>query len=217
MRYYTRRNLMMEDSKVKPYIQDGLVFHLDGADSDGKTWVDRVAGIIYTRSEGTADGKGVTFNMGAGAYMVGNKSIATISPNAGTIEVCAYRRGTTNSVTDEVLYATSGMPAIHYDVDKSGTFVTISNRNSGPAPRAPISGKGVGKFTHSCCAARTCYNGTMAAVGSQTYKTQQANRVGISFKGDIYQIRIYNRQLTEAEMRWNQIQDAKRYGIALEL
>ena len=111
-----------------------------------------------------------------------------------------------------------GLPAIQYVVDGSGTFVYISNRSNAPAPKMPISGKTLGKFTHSCNAARSCYNGTMVAVGSNTYSVEQANRIAGNgstqpFKGTIYQIRIYNRQLSEAEMKWNQDQDRKRYGI----
>jgi hypothetical protein len=82
----------------------------------------------------------------------------------------------------------------------------------------PINGKKLEKFTHSCNAARSCYNGTMVEVGSNTYSVEQANRIagnkgGNNFKGTIYQIRIYNRQLSEAEMKFNQEQDRKKYGI----
>ena len=202
-----------------PYISDGLVFHLDGEDATDTVWTDRVAGIVYTLQGASADGKGVTFSSGNNTGRgVGDKNLAAISPNVGTIEVCAWRRSARSSNYHEIIYTTKSLPAIQYFVDKSGTYVSISNRNTAPAPRMPISGKTLGKFTHSCNAARSCYNGTMVEVGSNTYTTNQVNYIAGSgssnnFKGTIYQIRIYNRQLSEAEMKFNQEQDRKKYGI----
>jgi hypothetical protein len=148
----------------------------------------------------------------------GNKTLKVINPNVGTIEVCAWRRSSRPNPWKEFLYITAGIPAIQYVVNGSGTFVYISNRQTAPAPRMPINGKKLEKFTHSCNAARSCYNGTMVEVGSNTYSTEQANYIAGNgstqpFKGTIYQIRIYNRQLSEAEMKWNQEQDRKIYGI----
>lgn len=219
-RSYTRRQLMADIVGIKPYISNGLVFHLDGADATNTTWTDRVAGIVYTLQGASADGKGVTFSSGNDntGMGTGNKSLTVINPNVGTIEVCAWRRSSRPNPWKEFLYITAGLPAIQYVVAGDGTYVFISNRSNAPAPRMPISGKTLGKFTHSCNAARSCYNGTMVAVGSNTYSVEQANRIAGNgstqpFKGTIYQIRIYNRQLSEAEMKYNQEQDRKRYGI----
>lgn len=220
-RSYTRRQLMMDEVKAKPYISDGLVFHMDGADCNGTTWPARVGNVTYTLNGGTADGVGVTFNSGTNSqYASGSSTPEGIKGTVGTIEVCAYRRSARGTTYPEILFISSKIPNIQYVVHQSGDYVAISNRNTDPTPRAPINGKTVGKFTHSCNAVRTCYNGTMVTVGSTTYLTNQANYIGGNgssgaFKGTIYQIRIYNRQLTEAEMKWNQQQDAKRYGITL--
>jgi hypothetical protein len=104
-----------------PYISDGLVFHLDGADATDTTWTDRVAGIVYTLQGASADGKGVTFSSGNDntGQGTGNKALTVINPNVGTIEVCAWRRSQRGSSWKEFLYITAGLPAIQYVVDGS--------------------------------------------------------------------------------------------------
>ena len=220
MKIYTRRQLMMEEARVKPYISDGLVFHLDGADATDTTWVDRVAGVIFTLTGATPNGKGVVFNTTRkNDVAVPNSiptSISSVNGNNGTIEVCAYR---SISAATECLYTTNRY-SIQYVVDGDHIALSSSNATASYSPRAPLpNGREIGLFMHSCNANINCYNGMAVTPGSKTYKTMYDYRVGnnaaraIPFRGTIYQIRIYNRQLSLEEMRFNQEQDRKRYGI----
>lgn len=218
-RYYSRRELMMDTVAVKPYISNGLVFHLDGADATDTTWVDRVAGVIFTLTGATPNGKGVVFNTTRkNDVAVPNSiptSISSVNGNNGTIEVCAYR---SISAATECLYTTNRY-SIQYVVDGNNVALSSSNITASYSPRAPLpNGREIGLFMHSCNANINCYNGMAVTPGSKTYKTMYEYRVGnnaartIPFRGTIYQIRIYNRQLSLEEMRFNQEQDRKRYG-----
>lgn len=202
---------MMEEAKVKPYISDGLVFHLDGADATDTTWVDRIGGNTFTNDgSATHDGKGVR-----GAYS--NPTAFGVRRDVGTIEVCgeivsswAYTDNTVALVRDK-----DHVNGLNYILrpHESQPYAHISSRNVIKAPRSYRS-VGIGKFTHSLNIERHVFNGTLGELGTNTYNTTNA---GSSFVGHskiiIYQVRIYNRLLTEAEMKYNQQQDRKRYGI----
>lgn len=77
-------------------------------------------------------------------------------------------------------------------------------------------------FTHSLNANHSIYNGTDYGMGELKYITGR-NGIGTiigsrndgwySFRGEIYQMRVYHRTLSKEEMLYNQEQDRKRYNI----
>lgn len=211
-RSYTRRQLMMDIVGIKPYISNGLVFHLDGADATDTTWVDRIGGNTFTNvGSATHNGKGVL-----GTY---SSSVTLgVSNNAGTIEVCgeivSSWGGADNSIF--IVRDKTYLTGINYILKPRTTppYVDISSHsNYSPAPRAYRS-VNIGKFTHSINRERQVFNGTLGELGANSGSPTNANNsyVGHS-KVRIYQVRIYNRRLTEAEMKYNQEQDRKKYGI----
>lgn len=209
---YTRRQLMMEDAKVKPYISDGLIFHLDGADATDTTWIDRIAGNVFTNDgSATHDGKGVL-----GVYS-SPTALGTYVEN-GTIEVCGAVISSFGGADNNahIVRNMEHIRGINYIIKprENPPFVIIDSRDGyGAAPRAYRS-VGLGKFTHSVNAVRHVFNGTLGELGSNSYTTTNARSSFVGHtKVRIYQVRIYNRHLTEAEMKFNQEQDRKRYGI----
>lgn len=225
-RSYTRRQLMMDVVAVKPYISNGLVMHFDGADFDGTTtWNSRVGGFVATKAGSgsivkTSDG-GVEFVGGSSANnprcFTINK-VVNVANTVGTIEICAYRKAKSTAFIETILdWGT--INNISYKINGNQTAVMISNYTSN-SPSAPIT-YDVGKFTHSINNDRQVWNGQNKALGANGNLARGGNTIGgrnngsgqWNFIGVIYQIRIYNRKLSEAEMKWNQEQDRKRYGI----
>lgn len=224
-RSYTRRQLMMDVVAVKPYISNGLVMHFDGADFNGTTtWNSRVGGFVATKQGSgsivkTSDG-GVEFVGGTDAQnarcFLFNKEVP-VSNTVGTIEICAYRKAKTLRYPETILDCGT-VNRITYKINSNRTAAVIANYTSN-SPSAPIT-YGVGKFTHSINNDRQVWNGQSKALGANGSEGRSHNTIAgrenhgaWNFVGVIYQIRVYNRKLSEAEMKWNQDQDRKRYGI----
>ncbi len=203
---------MMEEARVKPYISDGLVFHLDGRDYDHetKTWKDRIRGLVFSMT-GTSisqDGLGVYFS--GGAY-------STLSNWFGT---------NMDSCTLEVVYNKMGANA---SVCAAGTGGWTQYRRKGnnvwrkTGSSVAICPNAYGMVTHSLTDAINIFNGRSLGyqsggtyynrgTNSNFYIGRDNNNENIMV-GNIYQIRIYNRRLSLDEIAYNQEQDRKRYGI----
>ena len=110
-----------------------------------------------------------------------------------------------------------GVPSSIFYVGRN-TYVTLGASVRLAKFTAPLP---VGKFTHSLRATLHYYNGTKMTTTSSTVVTNTGTIMYVGgnvggnqgFNGIIYQVRIYNRLLTEDEIKWNQEQDRKRYGI----
>lgn len=208
------------------YIKNGLVLYLDGADCNGTTWVDRAGGKVFTLHNAKINGEGVIFHTtaysAAGASYASNSTMHSVTPTAGTIEICAYRTGIRASGEPEHIVFGGTANRIVYVVASGGNYVVISNNTSNNAPRALINGRTLEKFTHSINAARHVYNGQLGELGANIANARSGYvQIGCrtdghyAFEGIVYQVRIYNRQLTEEEMLHNQSIDAEKYGITL--
>lgn len=210
-RSYTRRQLMADTVLPKPYISDGLVFHLDGADATDTTWVDRIGGNTFTNDgSATHDGKSVR-----GSYS--SPTAIGVRRNVGTIEVCGEIVSSWGSADNNAFLVRDKdhIYGLNYILRPRETspYAHISSRNTIQAPRSYRS-VGIGKFTHSLNIERHVFNGTLGTLGGNTYNTTNASSSFVGhYKVRIYQVRIYNRLLTEAEMKYNQEQDRKKYGI----
>ena len=71
------------------YIQNGLVFHLDGADATETEWVDRIGGAVFELFNAAIDNGGVRFNgviSSYGRYL----GIVDVLWDVGTIECVLY-------------------------------------------------------------------------------------------------------------------------------
>lgn len=211
MKIYTRRQLMMEEARVKPYISDGLVFHLDGADATDTTWVDRVNNVTFNMHNVTCDGKRVYFN-GTSSYGQ-SSTVVNYSYNSSTIEVVIYKTRRVGFLFEPI-----NSTAIRYIQGSSHVSFTWGAAGK----RSGVADQGVGKIiTHSINMDRDICNSklipfvsndTWAPRGSGTLLGRRGDGSN-PFQGNVYQIRIYNRKLSEAEILFNQEQDRKRYGI----
>lgn len=203
---------------VKPYISDGLVFHLDGEDYDdvNKTWTDRIQNIVFPMTNSAISDDelgGVYFN---GNTYGGLSDIPLVPLNSThTIEVVYDSKGTTGGS----IFSINNGNRINYVRSnktvwrKTGSEVTLVPENLGKATHALTSslsifnGKSLGYTTGT-----TYYNN---GTSTQVY-IGASNRNAMRMIGNVYQIRIYNRKLTGEEILYNQEQDRKRYGIIFE-
>lgn len=211
-RYYTRRELMMDTVAIKPYISNGLVFHLDGADATTTSWVDRIGGVVFNMSNVVCDGKGVYFKGTTNSY--GHSStIVLYQWNNSTIEVVIHKTQASGFVFQ------SSTSCIAY----LGGAGNVNYTHGASQKRSAVTGNmQLNKtITHSINNNIEFFNGKQYGFGSadtwggQNNGTYLGIRAGSSYpmKGYIYQIRIYNRKLSATEMLHNQDQDRKRYGI----
>ncbi len=202
------------------YIRSGLIFHLDGADFDGDTWTDRVAHITYAK-EGTNITKiesGVYFSGEENNYLYSTSKVDAPYNNS-TIEI-VYRSLKTDW---GVIYTTNNLSHLMY---------CLGNGRVSYYPGANRATKATGSitsiYTHSVSHTHNYFNGvSMGTADKSSWRNPaqyasvigaiKRNNYGAEYraKGYLYQIRIYNRILTEAEILHNANIDAQKYNITL--
>lgn len=203
------------------YIKAGKVFHLDGADFDGNTWIDRIGGITYT-PEGTVTSQngGVVLN---GSSLLYSSQSADVSNTIGTLEI-VYKPNTLSNY-QTILFQRSGKFSYFLNTNK-----TVSWRITSSKVATKITNATTSIYTHSLSNSYNYFNGVSMGNGA-TVKWQNTSQypsvIGCywynsSYKqyyasGILYQIRIYNRILTEAEILHNQQVDNERYNIGLTI
>lgn len=196
-----------------PYITDGLIFHLDGADATQDKWVDRIGKIPFNlvNTSKTDDG-GVMFT---GSRSYGNYAAGLTFPLANcTLEIVYYA---TSSIASTHLFTpnTDGSIAFGCTVQN---VVVISNSNNANSKiyYVPI----VDRHSVSVNKNNGYADGNALSVYSGTdcwYLRSGGTYIGCRtsgenyFSGVIYQIRVYNRILTEEEILFNQAVDYTRY------
>lgn len=201
------------------YIQDGLVFYLDGADATTSQWVDRKGGIAFAMNNVTLDGNGgVVFN-GTNAYGIyAAADTLGFSATTHTIEVVANIGGTATAL---VFMQNTGSGAV-LGITANGKLIGTSGYSEGePNPRQVLN---VIRGLMTCTfAGNTAYKNKVPLTVStdpSAYFTIKENAgvfVGArdttrSFlQGTIYQIRVYDRILSRSEILYNQDIDMRRY------
>ena len=192
------------------YVQDGLVFQLDGIDKGNVegAWVDRKAGRQFTLNNCIVNSDNIEFN-GTDSKAVYNQLLDFGTTT--TLEVVFIKEKHTATIIssgDKVqliaLHTTSGQKYRFF----SGNQVT---GQPFPDPTAihtlsiPTSGRPI----LDQIAQPKTYKYMDSDTGTTTYVGG-----GLSYlKGKIYSIRIYNRNLTSAEMMKNQMIDIERFNI----
>ena len=217
-----RRRLMMQKAGTMPegYIQDGLVFWLDGADCLADTWVDKVSGNTLTRhgaNVSISDG-GVTFTSNA-AYCSTEITLPTY--NTSTIELVAILRG--GDAQNMLLYASDTNSIVYsYNASMSKCWIrpaiftgrTSITPNTIGTQSVSNSFNYINKVLNT--AASTNVNrgeGYCTSVGAWVSNSSYSLQRG--FVGTVYQIRIYNRKLREREILHNQDLDIAKYNIVI--
>lgn len=210
------KGMNLEWEKVIPipsadaYVQDGLVFQLDGIDKGNVegAWVDRKAGRQFTLNNCIVNSDNIQFN-GTDSVAVYNQLLDFGTTT--TLEVVFTREkvfGTIISSGDKIqliaLYLTSGYQHEFFSGNQvtgmvfpdTTTIHTLSIPTSGRPILDQIAQPKTSKDFYSVSDTNT-YVG-----GGPSYS-----------KGKIYSIRIYNRNLTSAEMLKNQMIDIERFNI----
>lgn len=193
------------------YVQDGLVFQLDGIDKGNVegVWVDRKAGRQFTLNNCILNSNNVEFN-GTDSSAVYNQLL-----NFGTritVEVVFIKEtniGTIISSGDKVqlmaIVWPSGYKVPYFTGNRltgqpfpdTTTIHTLSMPTSGRSILDQIVQPKAQKYFYTVSDTTNTYVG-----GGPSY-----------LKGKIYSIRIYNRNLTYAERLKNQMIDIERFNI----
>lgn len=218
---YLGNELVWEEGEPD-YIQNGLFLHLDGADCTGSTWTDKVSGRILSLSGSvpSVSNGGVVFN---GASVFYNTEIVPPLYNAATIEVVLNNR--VSESTGKWIVGHNLNDGICYTIN-SGNLESSFRLGSTKYQRRKGSKRGV-IYTHSITTSYNIANKVAAALGSNDnwglgYCFSVGGKITNSSyardkmcKSTVYQIRIYNRQLTQSEILYNQSIDIKKYNISV--
>ena len=234
-----RRKILQSIKDDSSYIKDGLVFWLDGLDKQqtgNYVWVDKIGGIRFTNNGGVTElPNGFSFNGSKNSILNGSKTLTALSDTRnGTVEIVFYPKLTTNwspivcfskweSYSERTNYlviyflkqGVNNCPFdnIKYSVNYTNYGYKCSNNK--------LQACSLQYNTHQ-------YINTEKVTDYQTIDTGTSSnrgycRVGgrvdgsniVTFIGDIYEIRVYNRKLTDEERLHNQNIDMKRYNIPI--
>lgn len=223
------------DAEELGYVKNGLAFMLDGIIKGGNenAWTDLIGGEVFENHGATAEDDHWLFD-GVDDYLGGwdEKELA-FDPSACTIEV-AYistnnnAQGRTICILAQQRTAT---PNCIYAAQQPGGYVngcyvagtdhvwnsplTAGNALLALSPGLAInngsvmSSANVNHWTGN-------YQGRFIGTSTDYTKSTPAFNRGY-FKGKIFAIRIYNRQLTQAEILSNQAVDNNRFNLGISL
>ena len=214
------------------YVQDGLIACWDGIENAGAgthdagatVWEDIVGGYRFALTGVTVDDDRMTFAGTATSYGTLDKAGSTATFNAaknGTMEIVFASRSTSTAAT-VMLQSTSSdglafgfLSGVILSSTVSGsskfpfTLNTVTNsvaiRYSSSKPVSPI-------YTNGWSLAATSGSDSWGTPSSTaTYIGRRAANTVAAFSGSIYCIRLYSRQLTEAEIAANYEVDRLRF------
>lgn len=214
------------------YIQNGLVFQLDGIERGNVegVWKDLIEGREFTLNNCILNSNNVEFN-GTDSYAVDNNNWYFPSvPSNFTYEVVMYyykgsvlsdsRRGS-SSIGTPILYS-------FYDSEKytaisryqqaveglpKNKYMCFQVRGDSNAPKANLNGTRLSyRSGTDTSMSQNLYEYGHSQIGCLQIDATDSGRAGF-FKGKIYAIRIYNRTLTEQELFDNMLIDYRRFNI----
>lgn len=235
------------EGDISNYVQDGLVFHLDGINkgNNDDAWTDLVGDVDFPNHGATALENGWQFDGDdyLGYANNASKSLDFIAGNC-TVEVAFYD----DALNQEMGTAHASMNLFYFGANNAkGTndtnCVYISHNYS--YDERYINGMYVGNttnvwtdqlidviaphtlsinkeraFDNELALSSLGKNHWDSISGGRTIGAKQhpsTGRLGNYIKGKIFAIRIYNRILTEAEMRQNQRVDNVRFNLGLTI
>lgn len=193
------------------YIQDGLVFQLDGIDKGDSNWIDRKGQKEFVLHNVVTNSNNMEFN-GTNSYA---ECSSTLGYNSATHTLEVVWEG--NKVTGvpffggptsaELCLLPQGTPLRRLSFGTGMNFIVNQPDElkmiSANADNIIYNAGWIG--TSAELEANASYNQTVASVGR--YKTSNY------FRGKIYAIRVYDRKLTTLEMLQNQLIDIQRFGL----
>ena len=206
------------------YIQDNLVFHLDGINRGGTTghWVDLIGGVDFALTGCTEATDHISF----GGTGYGTTSTDLNYPFANyTIEIVAAPNFTTPSAFT-VLFLTNGSNNIAFSMGATGMALTAtSNRKKFPFSKPT-------NIVHYYIGSGSEYsvfiNGNSVSLDSSSSYASVKGKPSIGcrmdgstaenkFDGNIYSIRVYQGNLTAEQRQQNLAVDNARFNMGLTL
>lgn len=193
----------------KDYIKEGLVFWLDGIDRGGEEgiWSDLVGGVVFHTTPDTVE---------FGADFVQGIMLSDMSVNypygSSTIEA-VYRISETTS--SNIIYFLGGVNGSIASGVAGGDTLIIAE---GPNNKLTYYDAGLKRIgAHTVSANSTLMMHNLAVNTVQEAKDYWSHRGDSARAGSthiaLYSIRIYDRLLSEEEMRHNQEVDKRRFNL----
>ena len=204
--------------RLSDYVQNGLVLHMDGKSgkNGSASWKSVVGNITFTNDGATFNDDYIYFD-GVDDYL-SNTSYTPPVSGTGTIEVVIDNE--TFGETLSLVFMAKNRAGIGFGI--TAAKLILYSCGSTVRPRAVAT---FAKASFSISNAGKYQNGqTLSTNGSDYWaeRDQYTNfigkrKTGSFFKGKIYSIRIYNRQLTQAEVLQNLAVDNIRFNLGLTL
>ena len=234
---WLRRRMMANvggDNPADSYIQNGLVFQLDGIEkgNDATKWIDRKNGIEWLNHNSTRLSNGWYFD-GATSYLT-SSGMGTYDISTCTLEF-VFDAEVSNAMWFAFVDAGANL-VFNYTYNYSGrNWLIIKGKSSGGSigGASPLDESIIGAHIASMVAvpARAkvnVINGVQHINNNVNYSAAASAIIGARisastnlpanfFKGTIYAIRIYNRLLTVEEMLANQVIDNERFALGLSI
>lgn len=215
IRIYKGTTLEWEKSVPIPdadaYIQDGLVFQLDGIDKGNDAWIDRKGQKEFVLHNVVTNSNNMEFN-GTNSYAECSSTLGYDSATH-TLEVVwegnkvrgvPFFGGPTSA---ELCLLPQGTPLRRLSFGTGMNFIVNQPDElkmiSANADNIIYNAGWIG--TSAELEANASYNQTVASVGRYKFSYY--------FRGKIYAIRVYNRKLSALEMLQNQLIDIERFGL----
>lgn len=210
------RRREMGKKKEPNYVQDGLIFHLDGINIGNNEgyWTDLVGGRIFNIPSGvTHNGDGFVFASGHGDMVADDY----VDWNYATchLEVCVS--GVTKKGGTLLLYddrKNVGLALGNLDTYLVYGHTNQSDRNAFNFDNTPstISVSIIGAWQNGeVCTKPASYSYWYG--GGKGISLGSSGTGGRIYTGTVYSVRVYNRHLTEAEVLANYNVDVNRFNI----
>lgn len=215
IRIYKGTTLEWEKSVPIPdadaYIQDGLVFQLDGIDKGNDAWIDRKGQKEFVLHNVVTNSNNMEFN-GTNSYAECSSTLGYDSATH-TLEVVWEGNKVTGvpffggPTSAELCLLPQGTPLRRLSFGTGMNFIVNQPDElkmiSANADNIIYNAGWIG--TSAELEANASYNQTVASVGRYDFSNY--------FRGKIYAIRVYNRKLSALEMLQNQLIDIERFGL----
>ena len=231
------KGMNLEWEKVIPipsadaYVQDGLVFQLDGIDKGNVegAWIDRKAGRQFTLNNCIVNSDNIEFNgIDSEAIDNDNYTLPTVPENY-TIEVVLYYGGGSGILTQNsssgygnpmmvslysaAYYLTIGRKLYAVEALPENKYMCLQAWARGQTPTIQVNCNGdVLALRDGGIIGNNEFAYGRPSVGCVW--TSSSNRAG-QLLGKVYSIRLYNRLLTEEERYNNMVVDYMRFRIPI--
>ena len=228
-----KRRRYMGGKKILPansYIQDGLIFQLDGFEkgSVNNAWVDLVGGYVFEFVSGMSSKNNCVEFTSNRTEIFSTDGTIQCMRNSATIEVVHKNNG---GITQAFTFTggVSGSLAFGCEYNSSGQLTRVVQSttwypSNTRAPSQTILASDVN--TISITDTTSMFNGVIGGNGSGWVNspiTEQKIIVGSNttgsrlFVGELYAVRVYNRNLSTDEMLFNQQVDNSRFNLGLTI